>query len=69
MEGALTKKEFIKERGYSESTYHRRMKLFRNSKFRQGYIAPTKNEVYIKTELYDKFLEEQSNARFNYQVL
>lgn len=69
MEGALTKKEFIEARGYSESTYYRRMKLFRKSKFRQGYVAPTKNEVYINTEMYDRFLKQESEKRFEYQVL
>ncbi|WP_251866511.1 hypothetical protein [Enterococcus malodoratus] len=69
MEGTLTKKEFMKSKGYSESTYHRRMKLFRNSKFREGYIAPTKNEVYIDTELYDQFLKEESEKRFEYQII
>lgn len=69
MEGTLTKKEFMKARGYSESTYHRRMKLFRNSKFREGYIAPTKNEVYINTEKYDQFLKEESAKRFEYQII
>ncbi len=69
MEGTLTKKEFMEVKGYSESTYHRRMKLFRNSKYREGFIAPTKNEVYIDTELYDQFLKEESEKRFEYQII
>lgn len=69
MEGALTKAEFKEKYGYSESTYYRRMKLFKDSKFRTGYIAPTKNEVYIKTELYDRFLEAESAKKFEYQII
>lgn len=45
------------------------MKLFRNSKYREGFIAPTKNEVYIDTELYDQFLKEESEKRFEYQII
>ncbi|MGM0174130.1 hypothetical protein [Enterococcus sp. DIV0800] len=69
MEGCLTKKEFKKEKGYSESTYHRRMNLFRKSEYREGYVAPTSNEVYINLELYDRFLKEQSDRRFEYQEI
>lgn len=69
MEGALTKAEFKEKYGYSESTYYRRMQLFKNSEFRSGYVAPTKNEVYIKTDLYDRFLEAESAKKFEYQII
>jgi len=46
MEGHLNKKDFKKKYKYSESTYQRRMKLFKkNPKYEDGYIAPTKNEI------------------------
>lgn len=69
MEGCLKKEEFKEKRGYSESTYQRRMKIFKSSEFRRGYVAPTKNEVYINTNLYDQFLLKESNKRFEYQEI
>lgn len=69
MEGAISKSDFKKKYGYSESTYRRRMNLFKKSKYKQGYIAPSSNEVYIETELYDKFLKELSDERLGYQMV
>lgn len=69
MNGLLSKKDFKEKYNYSESTYHRRMNLFRKSKFRQGYIAPTSNEVYVDIDLYEKFLKAQSDERLSYQVV
>lgn len=66
MNGTLSKVEFKEKYKYSESTYHRRMNLFKKSKFRQGYIAPTSNEVYIDIDLYEKFLKAQSDERLSY---
>ncbi|OTN86589.1 hypothetical protein A5819_003439 [Enterococcus sp. 7E2_DIV0204] len=69
MKGTIAKAEFKEKYDYSESTYHRRMKLFRNSKYKQGYIAPSSNEVYIKTDLYDQFLKDLSDERLGYQII
>lgn len=69
MNGALPKIEFKEKYGYSESTYHRRMNLFKKSDFKQGYIAPTSNEVYVDIDLYDQFLKAQSAERLHYQEI
>lgn len=69
MDGSLTKAEFKKKYGYSESTYHRRMDEFRKSEFKAGFVAPTQNEVYIDVELYDQFLKAKSAKRFEYQII
>jgi len=69
MNGAITKSEFKERYEYSESTYHRRMKLFRKSKYKKGYIAPSSNEVYIKTDLYEQFLSDLSDERLGYVTI
>ncbi|MGM0124895.1 hypothetical protein IGI37_002289 [Enterococcus sp. AZ194] len=69
MDGTLSKKDFKEKYKYSESTYHRRINLFKQSKFRKGYIAPTKNEVHINIDLYEQFLKEKSAERLHYQTV
>lgn len=70
MEGHLNKNDFKKKYKYSESTYQRRMKLFKkNPKYEDGYIAPTKNEIWIKPEIFDEFLKDLSLKRSNYQKI
>lgn len=66
-ENLLTKEEFIEKMGYSESTYQRRMKKFKVPKYRGGYIAQTKNEVYVDIEIYEQFMRDESAKRLHYQ--
>lgn len=51
----LTKKQFKEKFGYSESTYQRRMKEFKESNFSNGYINPTPKEIWIDEMIYRNF--------------
>lgn len=66
-ENILTKKEFMEKKGYSESTYVRRMKKFKVPKYRGGYIAVTSQEVYINIEIYERFMQDESAKRLHYE--
>lgn len=69
MSNTLTKAEFMEEKGYSESTYHRRMKRFKVPKYRGGYIAVTSKEVYIDMDIYDQFVRDESAKKFHYEKI
>lgn len=55
MTNDLTKAEFKEKFHMSESTYQRRMKLFKESPFRSGYKAVTSKDVWIDVDLYHQF--------------
>lgn len=60
----LRKAEFKEEFNYSESTYQRRMKEFKNSPFSEGYKAVTAKEIWIKLDEYRAFKDWQADNRF-----
>lgn len=66
-ENLVTKSEFMKRMGYSESTYQRRMKKFKSPEYRDGYIAQTPNEVYIDIDIYKRFMKDETAKRLHYQ--
>lgn len=50
--------------GYSKSTYQRRMKELKNTEiFNRAYERVTGQEIWINTELYEKFLSYKSFNR------
>lgn len=51
----LIKVDFKKKFKMSESTYQRRMKLFKESPFRSGYKPVTSKEIWIDVDLYHQF--------------
>lgn len=63
----VTKEEFLERMGYSESTYHRRMKKFKVPKYREGYIRMTAKEIYIDMNIYEEFLRDESAQRQHYE--
>ena len=68
MRGYLSKKDFKEKYGYSESRYQRRMKNFKfNPDYPNGYVAPSKNEVWIQPDIFDQFLMNESSRKNEYQ--
>lgn len=60
----LSKKDFIKKYKYSLSTYQSRMsELKKTDIFSAAYERVTGKEVWINTELYDKFLSYKAYNR------
>lgn len=60
----LSKAEFKKKYGYSESTYQRRIsKLKKTEFFCKAYKRPTSKEVIIETDLYDLYQDFESYNR------
>lgn len=60
----LKKQDFVKKYNYSPSTYQRLMSELKNTEiFSAAYERVTGQEVWINTELYDKFLSFKSYNR------
>lgn len=65
----LTKQQFKEKMGYSESTYHRRMKGFKVPKYREGYLAITANEIYIDMNVYEAYVRDETAKRMHYEKI
>lgn len=65
----LSKAEFKEKYKYSESTYQRRMKEFKNSRFSEGYNAVTAKEITIDVDLYEQFRTWRSKNRFRVRAV
>ncbi|MCH3259451.1 hypothetical protein LDA53_11300 [Enterococcus faecium] len=64
----LSKAEFKEKYKYSESTYQRRMKEFKKSRFSEGYNAVTSKEITIDVDLYEQFRTWRSKNRLELEL-
>lgn len=54
----ISKQEFMAKYGYSKSKYQRRMSRLKDTAiFCEAYIRPSRQEVRINVELYEKYLK------------
>lgn len=65
----LSKAEFKERYQYSESTYQRRMKEFKKSRFSEGDNAVTAKEITIDVDLYEQFRTWRSKNRFRVRAV
>lgn len=64
----LTKSEFKKVTGMSDSTFYRRISkdMRFDPRFMNGYAAVTQQEVYINIAVYNAWKNAKAEERFNY---